>query len=108
MAFQLRPRRRQRNRRKNPLNATQLTFTAEFTTPAIALTFPIPVTLKGIPQFETDTGKLPISAVATTPFVVTLTYDTPGAVTTITVPQRDTAIRSATGGYVTPGTFPAP
>lgn len=108
MAFQLRPRRSQRNRRKARQVSTQLDLTAEFTTPNILLTFEIPVNLKGIPQALTDTGKLPISATRPTLTTVLLVYDTPGSVTSITFPQRDPAIRSMTGGYIAGGTFPAP
>lgn len=108
MAVQLRPRRRQPNRRKRPSRALELTFTAEFDTPNVILTFPAPIILKGIPRFETDTGKLPIAATRPTLTTVNLVYDTPGSVTEITVPQDDPAIRSSTGGYCASGTFPAP
>lgn len=104
-----RPRRHQRNRRKRPTVSQTLTFTAEFTTPNIVLTFTSPVVLaSGLkPQFLTDTGKLPTSASQTSPTSITLVYDTPGSVTEITVPQDDPAIRSSTGGFCSPGTFPA-
>lgn len=78
----------------------------DFTTPNIILTFNQPIVLNGIPQYETNTGKLPTSATLTTPNVVTLAYDTPGSVTAITIPFQDPAIKSRTGGSVSPGTFP--
>lgn len=105
--FQPRLRREARNRRKRPFMALEAVFTAEFTTPNITLTFSVPVVLSGIPQFETNTGKLPISATLATLNTVLLVYDTPGAVTDVTVPQNDPAIRTATGGYCPSGTFPA-
>lgn len=82
--------------------------TIDFTTPNITLTFPTPVTLKGIPQYRTNTGKVPASAtIVSGRTVVVLVYDTPGAVTSITVPDGDTSINSDTGGSVPAGTFPA-
>jgi len=77
-----------------------------FTTPRVVLTFRDPVTLSGTPKIETNTGKLPVSAERTGPDEVTLTYDAPGAVTSLTIPPRDPAIRNGTGGYLPPGTFP--
>jgi len=79
---------------------------ADFTSPNIVLTFATPVSLSGIPQFKTNTNKLPVSAQRTGPNTVSLVYDTPGAVTSITVSERDGAIRNASGGYVPAGTFP--
>ena len=102
-----RVRRDARNRRKRPIFGTTGIFTADFTTPNIALTFNVPVTLSGIPQLLTDTGKLPVSASQTSATVITLVYDTPGSVTEVTMPERDPAIRTASGGYASAGTFPA-
>lgn len=104
--------RMQRNRRANnasrpPLKLTLVASTIEFSTPNVIITYPVPVVLKGIPQWLTNTSKLPTAATATAPNVVTLAYDAPGAVTDVTVPENDPAIRSATGGYAAPGTFPA-
>jgi hypothetical protein len=104
--------RSQRNRRglvkgDNRLALSLVASTIEFTTPDIDATFPTPVVLKGIPQWLTDTGKLPTAATKTAPNKVNLVYDTPGSVTTVTVPERDPALRSHTGGYAAPGTFPA-
>jgi len=79
---------------------------AAFTTPNIVLTFNQPVILNGIPQYLTDTGKLPTSASQTSDNEVTLVYTTPGSVTEITIPQQDPAIHSRTGGFVPAGTFP--
>lgn len=104
--------RSQRNRRglirgDNRLSLSLVASSVDFTTPNISLTFPVPVVLKGLPQWLTDTAKLPTAAVRTAPNVVRLTYDTPGSVTTVTVPERDPGIRSHTGGYASAGTFPA-
>jgi hypothetical protein len=101
-----------RNRRglpKNdvPLQLSLVPSSIAFETPFIDLTFRVPVSLKGIPQILTNTSKLPTSATKTAPNVVRLAYDTPGSVTTATIPERDPAIRSNTGGYLTAGTFPA-
>jgi len=62
------------------------------------------ISLKGIPQFESQTGLLPTAAEVTGPGEITLTYvgTTP---TSIIVPFEDPAIRSTGGGYVSPGTF---
>jgi hypothetical protein len=107
-----RPQRIQRNRRGRSKSATPLRLplvpsVVDFTTPNIDLTFPVPVVLSGVPQFLTNTTKLPVSAVRTSPNIVRLAYDTPGSVTSITVPANDPALRSSTGGYVSAGTFPA-
>ncbi len=103
-----RPQRKTRRRGKRPTVAVAAVPTSiDFTTPNIDITFPSVVVLSGIPQFLTDTGKLPTAAAKTAPNVVRLTYDTPGVVTTITVPSNDPAIRSQSGGYVPAGTFPA-
>lgn len=78
----------------------------EFTTPNIIITFNQPVCIKGLPQYLTNTGKLPITAsLDTGKLVLTLGYDTPGAVTTITIPQNERAVRSFSGGIVPQGTF---
>lgn len=111
MAFQVRPGRIQsvprfsRNRRKNPLLSKSLIPTFDFTTPNINVTVDTPFVLNGIPQVLTNTGKLPISAAWISTFVFQLVYDTPGSVTSVTVQEFDPAVRSSTGGYLTPGTF---
>jgi hypothetical protein len=107
-----RPQRIQRNRRGrsknvNPLRLTLVPSIIDFVTPNITLTFPVPVVLTGLPQWLTNTGKLPDSATRPTPNTVVMHYDTPGSVTTVTVPENDPAIRSASGGYAAAGTFPA-
>lgn len=96
-----------RNRRKNPLMSRDLQPSFDFTTPDIVVTVDTPFVLSGIPQILTNTGKLPISAEWLTPFTFTLAYDTPGSVTSVTVPQKDNAVRSQTGGWLSAGTFPA-
>lgn len=101
------PFRRARNRRPRVKVSTPAVFTAEFTTPNVVLTFDAPVALNGIPQVLTNTGKLPTSATQTAANVVSLAYDTPGSVATITVPANDPAIRTSTGGLLPAGTFPA-
>lgn len=109
-----RARRPQHNRRKPdpsklPLGATPRILTALFDTPDIILTFDRKIVLKGIPQYLTNTAKLPTTAVASAgATVVTLTYTTPGAVTSYTIPENDPAIHSFTGGAPASGTFLAP
>jgi len=106
MPAQLRPMRHQPNRRKRPTIALTATFTGAYVDPTLTLTFPTPVVLNGIPQFMTDTADLPNAATQPDPMTVVLTYPAAGAAATVTVPQRDPAIRTSTGGYVGPGTFP--
>lgn len=114
MAFQVRPGRIQsvprfsRNRRKNPLNSKDLVATYEFTTPDVIVTVDSPMVVAGVPQILTNTDKLPISVTWLSALSFKVTYDTPGAVTSVTVPQKDPGIRSATGGWLAPGTFLAP
>lgn len=96
-----------RNRRRNPFLRKDLVCTFDFTTPNIVVTTDTPFVLNGIPQILTNTGKLPLSATWLTPFTFTLVYDTPGSVTSVTVPQHDPAVRSSTGGWMSPGSFPA-
>lgn len=105
--FLPRPQRQGKNVRKRPFRALSAVFTADFTTPNVTLTFTVPVSLTGIPQLLTNTGKLPVSATRPTLFTVVLVYDTPGSVTSVTMPQNDPAIRTGTGGYCPAGTFPA-
>lgn len=97
----------QRNRRANPKLSANTVGTFDFTTPNVTITLDMPVTLNGIPQILTNTGKLPVSATRPTPTSVVLVYDTPGSVTTVTVPNNDPAIRTVTGGWLSAGTFPA-
>ena len=110
MATLKRLRRSQRNRRAISLSKQKavrsgpLTISAAvFDTPDIILTLAEPCVLNGIPQFLTDTGKLPTAAVRDTPTQVTLTYATPGSVTYFTVPDHDPALRSFSGGFCPPG-----
>lgn len=105
--------RSQRNRRglvkgDNRLALSLVADSINFTTPSIDVVFPVPVVLKGLPAWKTNTNKYPTAAVKTAPNAISLGYDTPGAVTAVTVPERDPALRSATGGYAAPGTFLAP
>ena len=97
-----------RNRRKNPLTKKTLVATYEFTTPDVIVTVDTAFVLGGIPQILTDTGKLPIGATWLSPLSFKVTYDTPGAVTEVTVHQDDPGVKSATGGSLAPGTFLAP
>lgn len=106
MAFQLRPRRQFRNRRAKKSMSLDLIPSCSFNTPDLVVTLQTTVSLKGIPQYQLDTGELPTSAAKTGANEVTLTYTAPGAAVEVTIPQNDPGIRNSTGGYVTPGTFP--
>lgn len=80
----------------------------DFTTPNVAMTFGEPVNLKGLPLWLTNTGKLPISAsLSSSKLVVTCVYDTPGSVTSVTVPPGDAAVTNWTGARIPAGSFPA-
>jgi hypothetical protein len=79
---------------------------ADFTTPNIVVTYDQPIQLNGIPQYETNTSKVPTAATQTGDNTISLAYDTPGVVTSITIPANDQAVHSRTGGVVQAGTFP--
>lgn len=109
----LRPARKQRNRKggfkgQRYMGTDIVPVSVEFTTPNVAITFPSPIVLSGIPAFVTNTAKSPTTAVRTSPTVLTLTYDTPGAAVSITVPYHDPAVRFVTGGFVTEGEYTFP
>ena len=93
-----------------PLTLSLVPSTVTFATPHVTATFPARFVLAGIPQWLTNTGKLPTVVLKQSPTVIRLTYDTPGSVTSVVVPERDPALRSTSGGYVSRGTFltPAP
>lgn len=101
----------QSNRRKmetaNSLAGVHLTIvSAAFDTPAIAILFNQPIVLRGIPQYLTNTNKLPTAAsLSTDKRTLTLTYDTPGSVTSFTVPDGEPAVSAFSGPGVPPGTF---
>ena len=86
-----------------PLVYDAIPTVCDFTTPYVTCTFPVPVSLRGLPKWLTNTGKLPTVVTRLAPNVIKCTYDTPGSVTSITVPQRDPAIRTQTGGYAQAG-----
>ena len=103
-------RRGQRNRRAMPQSVRNrggliIPTGIALSTNDVIVTYPVVVSLKGIPKYLTSTSKLPTAAVRTAPTEVTLTYDTPGSPTGITVPERDPAVRGSDGGYVAPGVY---
>lgn len=67
----------------------------------VVFEFDGPVSLKGIPQWETDTThQLPTSAVQTAPNTISVHYAS--AIVTdsaVNVPFEDPAVRNAAGGY---------
>jgi hypothetical protein len=91
-----------------PLVLSLVPATCTFSTPNITVTFGARFVLKGIPQWLTDTDKLPTSVTKLSPVSIRLAYATPGSVTKVVVPERDPALRSTSGGYVAAGTFLAP
>jgi hypothetical protein len=102
-----------RNRRapsksNNPLVLSLVPSACSFSTPHVTAVFASRFVLKGIPQWTTNTNKLPTAVLKQSPTTIRLTYDTPGSVTSVVVPERDPALRSTTGGYVASGTFLAP
>ena len=74
----------------------------------LTIEFNQPVAMKGIPQFLKNGTIAPIAANMTSPTVLVLTYPTPVGppvpATNFLVPAEDPAIRSVTGGFVTPTT----
>ena len=73
---------------------------------SVTLTFNQFVSLKGIPQFKNQAGTLPTSASMTNPTTLVLNYPALSPVATeIVIPADDPAIRSSSGGFVTPSTF---
>ena len=109
------PNRRNRNRRasKEGIRRARRDFSptsVTFDTPSVIVTFGQRIVLAGIPQYATDTGKLPTAAVTTDGLTVTLTYSQPGQATRIVVPDNDPAIHNFQGGVVQSGTylFPEP
>lgn len=97
--------RRRQDRARAASGVLAVVESADFTTPNIDVTFTDDVFLRGIPQYETNTAKLPTSAEQLSAKVIRLVYDTPGGVTSFTIPQNDPAVRSRTGGNAAPGTF---
>lgn len=98
--------RRNRNRRKGRAVYETLTPAYSYATPVLTLTFTQAMRLSGTPQIALSTGELPASAAKISDTVIEVTYTTGGVITDVTVPQNDKAIKSTTGGYLAPGTFP--
>ena len=105
--------RKNRNRRRLPTGTAPRSraiapSSVTFSTPSVVLLFDRPIVLSGIPLIETSTGKFPTAAVTTDLHTVTLTYNTPGAPTGVTILANDPAIRGFDGSYVTPGVYSFP
>lgn len=102
------PNRRRMQPSNNQAKVLAFPTVVDFTTPNVAMTFAVPVVLRKLPTWLTNTGKRPISAtLSTSKLVVTCVYDTPGSVTSVTVDPSDDSIATMTGGVVPAGTFPA-
>lgn len=107
MSVQIRPRRaRNRNRRKRPTITQQPQPSFAYATPVLTVTFNTPVRVNSLPLYKLSTGELPASVAVNSATEIALTYATGGVITGVTIPQNDPAVRSRTGGYATPGTFP--
>lgn len=107
-----RPNRRKRT--KNPpinqpeLNTPIIISDVDASASVLTLTFDQSVALKGTPQITTNiAGAEPVSAQKTAPNIVAITYsEAIASAVTLTIPHRDPAIRSASGGFVISTTFP--
>lgn len=73
----------------------------------ITITFDQTITLKGVPQYALDlSGVDPLSADATAPNVVEITYSAAvGVATTVTIPYEESSVRNSGGGFVSDSTF---
>ena len=67
-----------------------------------------PVSLKGVPAYTTNIGGVTaIGAAMTNPTTLALTFSASiAAATSLVIPFGEPAMRSSSGGYLTPGTFP--
>jgi hypothetical protein len=72
----------------------------------ITVTFNQPVALKGVPQYTTDVaGITVVTAVLTSPTVLTLTFSAAiAAATELRIPYEEPAIRNSSGGFVADST----
>lgn len=70
----------------------------------IPVTFDQPVIVKGLPDFQGDTGVSPLSVVVDSATQITLTYNT-APTDPFTVSFEDPAVRNNAGGYVQPGEY---
>jgi hypothetical protein len=76
----------------------------------MTVVFNQPVSLKGVPQYTTNlAGVTPTAAAMTAPNTVNVTFSAAVATaTSLNIPHEDPAIRNASGGFVSPSTFPVP
>ena len=71
----------------------------------VTIVFNQPVSLKGIPQFLKNGSIAPTAANMSSPTTLVLTYPALGPVAaSVAIPPEEPAIRSVTGGFVTPTT----
>lgn len=108
-----RPYRGQRNRRGTPVSkrgdpAPLVPSSVEFETPKVIVTFPAAVVLKGIPPWPTNDDIAPNAVARPEPNVLELTYPTPGAAESITIPEKDPTVRAFNGAYVRGGVYSFP
>lgn len=73
----------------------------------LTIDFDQPAVLKGVPQYEVNVlGAALVSADMTAPTTLELTFDVDVSLaTTLTIPFKDPAVRSAVGGFVADSTF---
>lgn len=101
---------RRRNGTNRPIPATPIGIaTVTKAGSVMTIAFNQPVSLKGVPQFTTNiAGANPLSAALTNPTTVALTFSAAIATATaLNIPNEEPAIRNASGGFVSPSTFPA-
>ena len=108
-----RPYRGQRNRRGTPLSRRGMPdplvpTSVEFDTPKVTVTFPASVVLKGIPPWPTNDDISPTAVARPEPNILELTYPTPGAAESITIPEQDRTVRAFNGAYVRGGVYSFP
>lgn len=91
-----------------PRNPTHVTAVATISSTNVLLTFAVPISLNGIPQFTVQ-GVLPVAATRPTATTVLLDYTASVVATNVLIiPDLDPAIRTAQGGYVNPLTYTFP
>jgi hypothetical protein len=90
-----------------PTTAIKLTG-ATATGLTVAATFDQAVILNGVPAYTTDVaGAHAVSAVLTSPNVVTITFSASvAAATELNIPYEEPAVRNSSGGFVSTSTFP--
>jgi hypothetical protein len=93
----------------NPQATTPISvIDADKSASTITVTFDQPIALNGVPQYTTTVaGVTAISAVATSPTTIEITFSASiAAATALNIPYEDEAVRNTSGGFVSTSTFP--